>query len=306
MGNSPLVPYLRRLAAERKKLEEIHVERVQRLFRKEIAESKNTVVSENVINPVVSNKCYDLVYIVREGERNQDLRMSLRSVEKFCNYRKIWIIGYKPSWITGVEYIHTEQKGNKWQNSNNNYLVACNCPDISEDFILMNDDFFAIKPIINWKENVNVYLGNIGDEIQKYSKKDSKSRWQYAFDYANDLLDDMKCNTRYNYESHWPIMINKKTYLEFINRPEIIEFLKGRKVLHKRSIYRNLYPLENVENQKLIKDVKIPLNRDLTVDFLQESWLSVFDDVVDNWRKFPKLNGYLKIMFPNKSKFEND
>ena len=43
-----------------------------------------------------SDALYDLVYILKESEDNPDLVMSLRSIEKFCTYRNVWIIGYKP------------------------------------------------------------------------------------------------------------------------------------------------------------------------------------------------------------------
>jgi len=296
-----LAPYLRRLAKEREKLKKIHTDRVKVLFKSQI-EDCNIIKQD----PIDTDTLYDLVYIVKEGEINPDLRMSLRSVSKFCKYRKIWIIGYKPSWVQNVEYIHTEQTGNKWKNSMVNYTTACTCPDISDNFILMNDDFFAIKQITNWEENTNVYLGTLLDEIKRYSKTEKKSRWQYAFSYAEELLTQMNCKNQFNYESHWPILINKKDFLEFLNRPEIKEFQNTKKVLHKRSVYRNLYPTKTVENQRLIKDVKIPLGRDLTKDYLNECWLSVFDDVTDNWRNFPKLNGLLYTLFPDPCQYEKE
>ena len=295
-----LAPYLRRLAKEREKLKKIHTERVKTLFSTQIEEN-NKVEEEKEVD---TDTLYDLVYIVKEGEFNSDLRMSLRSVDKFCKFRKIWIIGYKPSWVQNVEYIHTEQKGNKWQNSMINYTTACTCPDISENFILMNDDFFAIKQISNWEENTNVYLGTIADEIKKYKNIEKKSRWQFAFSYAEELLTKLKSKNLYNYESHWPIIINKKDFLEFLNLSDIKEFQLTKKVLHKRSVYKNLYPNKNISEQRLIKDVKIPLYRDLTKDYLNESWLSVFDDVTDNWAKYPKLNGLLYTLFPDPCKYE--
>ena len=39
------------------------------------------------------NAEYDLVYILKPSEKNIDLRYSLRSVARFCNYRQIWFVG---------------------------------------------------------------------------------------------------------------------------------------------------------------------------------------------------------------------
>lgn len=60
-----------------------------------------------------SDANYDLVYILKQSDINPDLKFSLRSIEKFCTYRKVWIVGYKPSWIKNVEYLPTVQTGNK-------------------------------------------------------------------------------------------------------------------------------------------------------------------------------------------------
>ena len=59
----------------------------------------------------------DLVYIVKNSEVNEDLRYSLRSVAKFVPHDKIWIVGYKPSWVQNVEYLPVPQNlGSKWKN----------------------------------------------------------------------------------------------------------------------------------------------------------------------------------------------
>lgn len=254
-------------------------------------------------NEFLEDKEYDLVYILKESEHNPDLIYSLRSIEKFCTYRKIWIVGYKPSWLTNVEYLPTNQTGNKWKNSELNWLTACQYKDISENFILMNDDFIALRQIKDWKNSLNVYLGSIMDEAETWKKKSKPSRWQWGFIYAADLLKACYAQTDYNYESHIPIIINKEKYLKFLNMKPIKDFTETPKVLHKRSLYKNLFPDTDVPPHK-IKDVKLLLGYDLTDGYLKEDWLSVFDDVIGNILKFPKVNKFLEEMFPNKSKFE--
>jgi hypothetical protein len=249
------------------------------------------------------DKKYDLVYILKESDDNPDLIMSLRSIEKYCTFRKIWVVGYKPSWLQNVEYIPTSQDGNKWDNSCTNWLAACKNKNISEDFILMNDDFFALQPIYNWKTNLNIALGQFDAEAKKY-KNTKFSKWQGGFVYGAELLDELGCKSRLNYEAHTPIMINKKKYLEMMKIPAIKEYMKTKKVLHKRSIYKNLYPDSEVGSPRIIRDVKMRLHCDLLSLWLMDSWLSVFDDVVTNNKRFPKVNYFLNKMFPNKSMFE--
>lgn len=250
------------------------------------------------------DKQYDLVYILKRSERNQDLKFSLRSVAKFCSFRNIWLVGYKPTWVKNVHYLPTNQNQDKWKNSIINYRAACECKDISDNFILMNDDFFALNPIYNWKENLNVCLGTLEDEVEKYKINEKRSRWQYAFEYAVELLDELNCKSHYDYESHVPIIINKKNFLEMLNKPEILQFNITPKVLHKRSVYKNLYPDTELDAPRKIKDVKITLKFDLSDSWLEEDWLSVFDDVVGNAKSYPKLNQYLSALFSEKCIFE--
>ena len=215
------------------------------------------------------NSDIDLVYIVKFSERNDDLKYSLRSVAKFCNYRKIWIIGYKPKWLKNVEYVETIQTGTKWQNSMLNWKTACETPGISDNFVLMNDDFIAIHPIYDIEKDVNVCLSDIHTVAERYSKKHS-SRWQAGFLFAEDLLKELNLKTAFNMEAHLPFVVNKKQYLEMLNLPQIKNF-DDTKVLHKRSIYYNLYYNKSIEPPRKITDVKIALRKDLSDNFLKEN-----------------------------------
>ena len=274
---------------------------------------KPVILSEtakSIIRPTITpktndeDKQYDLVYIVKASEYNPDLQMSLRSVAKFCDYRNIWIIGYKPTWVKNTNHIATKQNQDKWKNSITNYLAACNCPEISENFILMNDDFFALKPIRNWRTSLNVCLGTLEEEVEKNKDDIKKSRWKYGFDYALDILNTLNCKNTYNYEAHLPIIINKQNFLNMMNLPIIREFMTTKKVLHKRSIYKNLYPEYSTAKPKIISDVKITIEKDLDDSWLQGEWLSVFDNTVGNHKQFPLLNHFLYTLFPSKCKYE--
>ena len=244
----------------------------------------------------------DLVYIVKESEENNDLRYSLRSVAKFVKFDKIWIVGYKPSWVTNVEYIPVKQIGNKWTNSIKNILAACNCDNISEDFVLMNDDFFAIKPIENLEESINVSLGLLKNSIKKHGHLNS--RWGHAFMYLFELLKSMRIpEPYYDYESHIPLKINRKKYLEVMEYQKVKDFMRTPKVLHKRSLYKNCS--ENTNPRILSEDVKIENDREVIKKMEICGWLSVYDNQVNNSR-YKRLNYLLQSLFPEKCQFETD
>lgn len=276
----------------------------------QIQQKQEVIFTEKRIPPQkedpidTKDSSYDLVYILKASENNCDLRYSLRSVEKFCKYRNIWFVGYKPLWAKNVKFIPTVQNKDKWKNSIINYKAACKCPLVSDNFILMNDDFFAINTIRDWENELNVCLGTLQDSIDKYAKREKRSRWQTAFTYADELLKQLKCTNTYDYETHLPIIINKQKFLQMLNIPEIVTFQMTEKILHKRSIYKNLYLNPELPKPRIIEDVKITLHHDLSDKWLKENWLSVYDRMTNNYREYPKLNSFLTKLFQNKSKYE--
>lgn len=244
----------------------------------------------------------DLVYIVKKGDRNEDLRYSLRSIAKFVPHDNIWIIGYKPSWVTNVRYIPVEQKQDKWKNSVNNIIEACKCKNISENFVLMNDDFFAIKEINDLTKSLNLCMNVLDARIQRY--KHSSRHWDMGFKHLKDLLKNLKIQEPYyDFELHIPFIINKEEYLQVMNLSKVQQFMRTSKVLHKRSLYRNIFKHETPA--MLLNDVKICSNKDDT-NFKSSicDWLSVGDDIVGN-SKFKDLNDLLKNLFPEPCGFED-
>ena len=52
----------------------------------------------------------DAVYYVRPGDRNDELRYSLRSLANLPHDR-VWIVGHTPPWVTGIESIQGNTVG---------------------------------------------------------------------------------------------------------------------------------------------------------------------------------------------------
>lgn len=251
-----------------------------------------------------SDSKYDVVYIVKNGDDNVDLKYSLRSLDKFCNFKNVWIVGYKPSWVQNVNYLATDQSDdNKWFNSRKNLKAACENKGITDDFILMNDDFVAIRPIINWKTNLNIYLGDATERSKRYN--DKSSNWQKGYIYLDELLQILKCKHHYDFEAHIPMIINKGDFLKMLHMDDVKTYWNdATKVFHQRSLYKNVF-LEQNEHPKLVKDVKLKRSRDMmSVDVENVDWISVYDDVIGNSVNYPKLNAFLNNMFPNKCQFE--
>jgi hypothetical protein len=90
----------------------------------------------------------DIVYIYRHSrDDGRELRYSLRSLSN-VPHGKVFIIGDKPKWTKGIVHVPaSDPHGLKALNALHKITVACRDPRVSEDFVLMNDDFYVLKPI---------------------------------------------------------------------------------------------------------------------------------------------------------------
>lgn len=88
---------------------------------------------------------YDVAYIVRPGEDNQELRYSLRSLSNLP-HGAVWIVGHLPTWVRGVRHLSVEQAaGAKYDNATANLrMLAARGP---REFMLFNDDFYVTEPV---------------------------------------------------------------------------------------------------------------------------------------------------------------
>jgi hypothetical protein len=88
----------------------------------------------------------NVVYYVRPGERNEELRYSLRSLGNLPHER-VWIIGHTPRWVTGVESIPGNRvAGGPQQVAIGNLRLACEHVE-ADSFVIYNDDFYVMEPI---------------------------------------------------------------------------------------------------------------------------------------------------------------
>lgn len=89
----------------------------------------------------------DIVYILGNGSisNNDELRYSMRSLERYClDLGNIFVVGEQPEFISDDNHIIAEDKFKKpWQNALHKIRTACADERVSEEFLLMNDDFFA-------------------------------------------------------------------------------------------------------------------------------------------------------------------
>lgn len=174
----------------------------------------------------------DIVYLVKNDPENdsEELRYSLRSLSNLP-HGNVFIVGEKPDWVQNVTFIPVAQDKTKQENVLANMIAAANDSRVSNDFILMNDDFFIMKKLPHLP---NMHFGLMQDSIRAYEKRYPEgSEYINSLKKVNDVLLERGIVAPISYELHTPMMLN---------RYSVLDMLSTKEQLHQmRSYYGNMY-----------------------------------------------------------------
>lgn len=224
----------------------------------------------------------DYVYICRPGD-NEELRYSIRSVVKNTPCDSIWLIGGKPDWYKG-NYVIVEDIGNKFENIQNCYKVISQIGAISDKFVLMNDDFFIMKPI---GEMPIFHGGKLIDKIDRYTVDKGHNKYTRILLQAHKRLLKQGIKDPLDYDIHLPLVVEKAAIDYFIDQS-----------LAPRSIYGNLY---NIGGQE-INDVKVYSTKNMIDHSANITNDMPFMSTEDG--SFEKVFNMLDSIFKEKTKYE--
>ena len=240
----------------------------------------------------------DAVYVCRKGDENEELRYSLRSLATNAPFvQKVWIAGYMPRWVEGVGYIRVVQGWpHKAKNVRENLRAVTANRAVSDDFILMNDDFYIMKPIteIPVLQRGPLYLVVQG---QKERRGGTSSYLRYAIE-TGRLLESwgFKPDDILAYNLHVPMVMNKEKLKQTILK-------MGDTVMgaHLRTVYGNMHHVGG----ELIKDRKDIA--DHTATFVSSSDRAFAADTKNRKGKAGQgLAQMIRAAFPDPSRFEGD
>ena len=195
------------------------------------------------------DKKLDVVYILRNAStrwRNQEIKYSLRSISKNLLFNKVWIVtGELPRFIDGdrVGLIKANDPyANKLRNAIHKISLACKDDRVTDDFILMNDDFYFLKPS-NEVEYFN--KGRLESAVKYHA---TKGGYYYrAIRDTVQILRDMGIAHPIDFEVHYPIIFNKKKFIETIDKVSD----------HEAFLFRSIYGNINNIKSKYRKDIKV-------------------------------------------------
>jgi hypothetical protein len=226
----------------------------------------------------------DYVYICRKGD-NEELRYSIRSVVAHAPYKDIWLVGYKPDWYQG-NFISLPDESSKFNNIVSCTRAIAETEAISDDFVLMNDDFFFLKRV----DAVPVCHGGLlKNKVDKYIELGSRKYGYLLLRTYNHLIRQGIKNPL-DYDIHVPMPMNKHKLRESI-----------KKAYFPRSGYGNIHEIGGAH----ISDVKTYSKKSYlnsNSHNLEDSRLPFISTEDDSFQEVYDL--ILKDMFPYPSKYE--
>lgn len=227
----------------------------------------------------------DVVYPVRPGDVNEELRFSLRSLHtNFPAVRQVWIVGHKPKWVHNVGHIEGNTGPNGHANVYRNVLAAMQHPDVADDVVVFNDDFHVTAPVT---EPPIWYRSTLTEHIGLPRLRSAGNTW-WKQSLATTLvcLQAVGIPDPLSYELHVPLPAKKGLMAETLER---FSAVTPDNPPQWRTLYGNLHTIGGVASA----DAKVSRPGALPKPFLSTS------DAV--WRQFART---LSSMFPDPSPWE--
>lgn len=187
----------------------------------------------------------DLVYILGGGSVHQhkELDYSIRSVQKFLTgYRNIYVVGDKP--LIEGPYIHIDVRDhnrNKQDNIRRKLLAACKINVLTQEFAMMNDDYFFHTPL-DIATIPNYYSGDL---LQAWRRKRKPGHYKNALNNTVMTLTEKKLPLLH-FDVHCPIRYDKHLFPQIIDDYDWPGERDGFVI---KSLYGNSLQLESVETK---------------------------------------------------------
>jgi len=242
----------------------------------------------------------DLVYVLGKGScwKNNEIRYSLRSVQKnLKGAGTVWVIGENPGFFSkNVRHIYHPDEITKFKNADGNMalkiLRACQEPELSDDFLFMNDDFIINNPIvasdIPW-----LHKGDMKTRPDKFWKSQF---YRFRLRRTFDVLKERGLPTM-QYDYHAPMLMNKHEF------PRVMEKFDFREDIGYtfRSLYGNCLalPCEPVGEWKKTIYIKTTVNQ-INKIVKNATFVGYNDKGVNNSLKF-----WMQTKFPSQSVYES-
>lgn len=226
----------------------------------------------------------DVVYILQNDIKSDEIRYSVRSVVENFPYNRIVFYGGKPKKIEPDIYVEVDQIGfDRYEKVNYTLKKVFADDNLTEDIWLFNDDFFIMQPV---EDIPCAFKGTIEERINSicgvYGPSGGYIRAQkaikdYLVKHGYDTLD---------YALHIPMLINRKLGVK------TLEEHPNQKMF--RSLYGNVNKIGGVQ----MNDVKVYGAGD---EFDKESLLL---STKDSSFRYGRVGKYIRAIFNKPCEYE--
>lgn len=226
---------------------------------------------------------YDVVYILKEGARPDELRYSLRSIEANMTHGDVWFYCGQPKGLIPDHMDVEKQTGStKWMRARSSVIRMCKNKMLTKKVWLFNDDFYVLKKM----EDIEpLFRGMLRDHIL-----DVEKRHGCVTEYTGKLRE---CESylklaglpTLDYTLHIPMLVDRQQmYDAIMTFPNCPMF---------RSLYGN-YARIGGSYHADVKVLGMYEKIDTELDFLSSSDISFRDNV----------QRFLEDRFPEPCKYE--
>lgn len=236
----------------------------------------------------------DIVYVLGTGSiwQNNELRFSLRSLETFVeDLGQVYVVGHRPPWLTNVVFLpYPDKYACKERNIMEKMAYCCGHPDLSDTFMHVHDDHFALAPT-RARELPNWCAGPL-DRLA-FSVKQG-NHWREAVMNTHKALTEAGLPNR-NFDVHYPMLFDKNLYPEVMDRYDWPGTERGFVV---KSLYANTVGVEPTVTTDLKLNERLSFQA-LVVRLKGRPWFSLGNPALNL-----NLKNLLAALYPEPSKFE--
>jgi hypothetical protein len=238
------------------------------------------------------SKKIDIVYPLGTASQwnDNELRYSLRSLELYgVNVGKVYIVGKRlPDFVQNVTFIKEQSKCMNYHSRiTDAYYLAC-LSGVSDDFIIMNDDFFLTE-----KTDLNRFT----NKVREYDLKHHLKIYGSAYHYGRQIATTVNNLPTYlHFDNHYPMKFNCQKFVEVYEQYK--DFLNKMESVLIRSLYGNA----TNEPYEVLSDLKI--NKPMTKETILRLITGRFCFSIGDGGLTAKMKDVLQELYPNKSKYE--
>jgi len=240
-----------------------------------------------------------VVYVLGSGSKwhNNEIRYSIRSIQQnLSGYRKIFIVGSDPGFLTGVIHVpcYDIYRGNADANIIHKilHLIKTTGDQLTDEFVFMSDDQFFLKQVR--ASDLKLYYSL--DMTQVQASYFPNLTWRNRLKRTRDALM-AEGKTAYNCDVHIPVLFNKDHFSAVFSSYDYATGL-GYTIV---SLYANNIP--DVSPAKLSGE-KAEFFRPMSqTDIDQLTRSATFLAINDNGLN-ASMKEFLENQFPKPSKYE--